>query len=71
MLSAILAWWGLCRRKQDARRQAYRHLAVVAHAVYTGSTAAYSLTPDLPREQDSTTVDLSHRVEAEVIDAES
>lgn len=58
MLSAILAWWAYRQGKTAARREAYRHLAVVAHALYTGSTAAYSLTPDLPREDDSTNVDL-------------
>ena len=58
MIAAILAWWGAKQQTREARRKAYRHLTVVAHALYTGSTAAYELTPDLPREVDSTQVDL-------------
>jgi hypothetical protein len=56
MLSAIVAWWAYRQGKQSARRQAMRHMAAVAHALYTGSTAAYDLTPDLPRQADSTNV---------------
>jgi len=56
VLSAIIAWWALRCEKQAARRQAYRHMAVIAHAVYTGSTEAYTLTPDLPRSSNSTEV---------------
>jgi hypothetical protein len=56
VLSAIVAWWGWVSRKQDARRQAYRHMAVIAHAVYTGSTSAYTLVPDLPRSSNSSEV---------------
>ena len=62
MLSAIIAWWAYRQGKAAARRQAYRHLVVVAHALYTGSTGAYSLTPDLPRVEDSTAVDLMREV---------
>lgn len=39
-----------------ARRAAWRHLATVTHALYSGSTAAYTLMPDLPRVPDSTEV---------------
>ena len=56
MLSAIIGWWAYRAGKSAARREAYRHLAVVAHALYTGSTEAYTLTPNLPRKDDSTTV---------------
>ena len=69
MISAILAWWAYRQEKGMARRQAYRHLAAVAHAIYTGSTASYSLTPDLPRMDDSTHVTLRGRVDGEAHDA--
>ena len=62
MLSAIVAWWAYRQGRQHARHEALRHLAVVAHALYTGSTAAYSLTPNLPREVDSTNVAFSEEV---------
>lgn len=65
MISALIAWWAYRQGKRDARRQAYRHLAVVAHALYTGSTSAYQLTPDLPRTDLSTAVDLTREVEAD------
>lgn len=58
MLSALLAWswWQERKAKTAARHQAWRHMAVIAHALYTGSTRAYELTPDLPREPDSTRI---------------
>ena len=57
VISAIAAWWAYRQGQRSARRQAFRHLAVVAQALYTGSTAAYHLTPDLPRASDSTHVE--------------
>jgi hypothetical protein len=56
VISALVAWWAYRQGKQAARRQALRQLAVVAHALYTGSTAAYTLTPDLPRNENSTEI---------------
>lgn len=58
MIAAILAWFALRHERGHARRQAIRHLATVAHAIYTGSTSGYRLVPDLPREEDSTEVTL-------------
>jgi hypothetical protein len=49
-------WLDDRRTKRDARHAALRHIAVVAHAVYTGSTSAYTLTPDLPRQDNSTDI---------------
>lgn len=62
MLSALIGWWAYRQGKREARYQAFRHLTVVAHALYTGSTGAYHLTPDLPRECDSTNVNLTERL---------
>lgn len=58
MLSLIFfwRWWAMRKERAEARHQALRHLAAVAHALYTGSTSGYALTPDLPRMQDSTRV---------------
>jgi len=58
VLSVILfwRWWALRKAKAEARHQALRHLAVVAQALYTGSTASYELVPDLPRMKDSTRI---------------
>lgn len=60
MLSVLGIWfagWLEDRRaKRDARHAALRHIAVIAQAVYTGSTAAYTLTPDLPRAENSTEI---------------
>ena len=60
MLSVLGVWlggWLESRRvKRDARHAALRHVAVIAHAIYTGSTGAYTLTPDLPRAENSTEI---------------
>lgn len=58
MIGAILAWWAVRQQTRQARQEAFRHLTVVAHALYTGDTSAYELTPHLPREEDSTNVNL-------------
>lgn len=50
----LYGWWVERRRKTEARHTALRHMCVIAHAVYSGSTAAYTLTPDLPRQENST-----------------
>lgn len=52
----LAGWLDDRRAKRDARHAALRHIAVVAHAVYTGSTGAYTLTPDLPRAAESTEI---------------
>lgn len=52
----LTAWLASRREKRAARYAALRHMAVIAQAVYTGSTAAYTLTPDLPRKEESTEV---------------
>lgn len=65
VISAIVGWWAYRQGQRDARRAALRHLAVVAQALYTGSTAAYELTPDLPRAENSTAIDLAREIEAD------
>jgi hypothetical protein len=56
MLTLFALWLAGLKAKRDARHAAIRHMAVIAHAVYTGSTGAYTLTPDLPRAIDSTEI---------------
>ena len=61
MLRAWLTRWRADHAARTiARHRAIRHLAVVARAVYIGSTAAYELMPDLPRYQDSSNVDYNY-----------
>lgn len=60
MIAWLTRWRADHAARTIARHRAIRHLAVIAKAVYAGSTAAYELTPDLPREQDSTNLDWSH-----------
>ena len=58
MLIAFFSrWFTRNTARTIARHRAIRHMAVIAHAIYTGSTAAYELTPDLPRQVDSSNVD--------------
>jgi len=56
VLGALVMWLVWHREKARARHEAARHLAAVARALYTGDTSAYTLTPDLPRVDDSTQV---------------
>lgn len=51
-----IQWWAVLHARRVARHRALRHMAVVARAVFEGSTAAYTLVPDLPRHEDSTQV---------------
>lgn len=58
MLATYLADWLMAfHGRQLARHRALEHAAVVARALYTGSTMHYTLTPDLPRAEDSTRVE--------------
>ena len=52
----VVAWWAALHARRVARHRALRHMAVIARAVYEGSTAAYRLVPDLPRQDDSSQV---------------
>ena len=49
-------WWYRAQARRASRLAAYSHLAMIAHAIWTGSTHAYTLRADLPREPDSTRV---------------
>lgn len=49
-------WWLRFRARQLCRLAATKHMAAVAHAIWTGSTSAYQFLPDLPRLDDSTTI---------------
>lgn len=51
-------WLARVLAKQRARQAAMRHAAVVAQAIWTGSTAGYSFDRDLPRVESSTEVTL-------------
>lgn len=53
---AVRVWLALWRLKRLVRQRATRHAAIVAHALFSGSTQAYTLTEDLPREADSTMI---------------
>ena len=57
MLTILGLWLAGWRAKTQARHAALRHVCVIAHAVYTGSTGAYTLTPDLPRGDNSTEIE--------------
>lgn len=50
-------WFSDRQQKREARHAALRHVAVIAQAVWTGSTAGYTLTPDLPRQDNSTEIE--------------
>ena len=56
----LRAWrrrtWYRFKLRQFARVTATRHMATVARALWTGSTDAYTLVPDLPREENSTEI---------------
>jgi hypothetical protein len=52
----LKSWWARVWARHQARVAARRHLAVVAHALFTGSTASYELT-ELSRVDNSTEVD--------------
>lgn len=64
MLSVLFAWrwWALRKEAREARYRALQHLAVVAQALYTGSTAGYEMFPDLPRAKNSTDVGWSSHI---------
>ena len=49
-------WYYRFQARRMARIAATRHLALVAKALFTGSTEAYTLMDDLPREPDSTEI---------------
>lgn len=48
--------WYRFKMRQAVRIAATSHMATVAKAVYSGSTAHYTLMDDLPRHDDSTEV---------------
>ena len=49
-------WRHRTKAKALARYQARRHMAAVARALFSGSTAHYTLHEDLPRDEDSSRV---------------
>lgn len=57
MIGAICMWLAWQRDKAKARHAATQHLAAVARALYTGDTSGYTLTPELPRQPNSTQVE--------------
>lgn len=57
MIASVLMWLAWQRDKAKARHEAQRHLAAVARALYTGDTSAYTFTPDLPRQANSTEIE--------------
>ncbi len=48
--------WYRFKARQAVRLAATHHMAVVAKAVYSGSTEGYTLIDDLPRHENSTHV---------------
>ena len=55
-------WWYRFRFRQMARMIATRHMAIIAKAMITGSTDAYTLLQDLPRQPQSTEIDWDYCV---------
>ena len=51
----LASWWARIWARHQARVAARRHLAVVAHALFTGSTAGYEFV-ELERVANSTEV---------------
>ena len=50
-------WYYRLQARRAARMAATRHLALVAKALFTGSTEAYTLMQDLPRVEGSSEVE--------------